>query len=252
MRRIIVHIDDEKCNGCGRCISACAEGAIEMVDGKAHLVSEVHCDGLGDCLGECPQDAITLVERDAEPFSEEASREHVRNMATGPTTATPPVCPAVAASRLRRDKSPGRDEKRAAGSELTNWPVKLRLLTPTAPSLQHADVLLVADCALAALPGIHERYFKGRTVITVCPKFTDPDIVVGRLREIIIASSIKSLTVMHMEVPCCHALSRMACEALDASGKGPPIRSVIISTDGQVVTQDTAKPHWAGGHSDVE
>jgi Pyruvate/2-oxoacid:ferredoxin oxidoreductase delta subunit len=202
-RRKIVEIDETRCNGCGLCVPSCAEGAIQIVDGKARLVSDVYCDGLGACLGECPQGAISVVERDAAAFDEAAAHRHV--------------------AALR------------APSALGNWPIQLHLVPPGAPFLLHADVLLVADCVPFALADFHERYLRGRPVVIACPKLDNTQPYVEKLAAMLTHSSIRSLTVVHMEVPCCMGLVRIAQAARQAAGVDVPLDEVVISTRGEVL-----------------
>ncbi len=204
-KRKIVQIDLEKCDGCGLCLPSCAEGAIQVIDGKARLVSDVYCDGLGACLGECPQGAIAIVEREAEAFDEQAAHAHVAAMP---------------------DEEP---------SALGNWPLQLHLVPATAPYLQNADLLLVADCVPFALADFHRRFLRGRPVVIGCPKLDDGEAYVAKLVSILTLASIRSLTVVHMEVPCCQGLVRIAQAALAATGAQVPLEDVTISIRGRVL-----------------
>ena len=252
-RRTIVQIDEEKCDGCGLCIPACAEGALQIVEGKARLVADVHCDGLGACLGECPQDAITIVEREAEPFDEQAARQQA---ARPPTTGSPtesekkpaPVaCPGSIALGLRPDLVESRPapsaetssedtSSAAAPSRLGNWPVQLHLVPPHAPFLKNADLLLVADCVPFALADFHGRFLGKRPVVIGCPKLDDADFYVEKLAQIITAAEIHSLTVIHMEVPCCTGLVGIAARTLRSSGRELPLEDVTVSIRGRIVS----------------
>jgi ferredoxin len=233
--RKIVEIDEEKCTGCGLCVTACAEGAIQIIDGKARLVSEIYCDGLGACLGECPDGAITIDEREAEEFDEVATEAHLKRM-KGEEKALPCGCPGSMAREIRRETTaadhvpPG-----AAQSELTNWPVQLRLVSPFAPYFQDSDLLLVADCVPFALADFHARFLRGRPVVVGCPKLDDAGYYIEKLTEILRHSSVNSLTVVHMEVPCCSGLTYIASKAIESSGKDIPVNDVTISIQGEVM-----------------
>ena len=235
MLREIVKIDEDKCDGCGLCVTACAEAAIEIIDGKARLVSEIYCDGLGACLGECPEDAITIEKREAAEFDEEATEVHIQG-----TKAKESVplqgCPGSMARQIeRRPAAAGDITAEAMPSELTNWPVQLMLVSPQAPYFQDADILLVADCVPFALSDFHTRFLRGKPVIIGCPKLDDAGFYVEKLAELLKYSSPKSLTVVHMEVPCCSGLSYIASRALEASGEDIPISDVTISVQGEVM-----------------
>jgi len=233
MLRKIVKIDEEKCTGCGDCATACAEGAIEMVDGKARLVSDTYCDGLGACLGTCPADAITIEEREAKPFDEEATEKRIA--AAVSEKPLPCGCPGSMSYEIKREPASESEASAvAAQSELTHWPVQLALVPPDAPYFREADLLLVADCVPFALAGFHGRFLRGRPVVVGCPKLDDPEAHTRKLAEVLSHSTIQSLTVVYMEVPCCSALTRIAESAIAASGKEIPLREVTVTIDGKV------------------
>ena len=243
-KRKIVDIDETKCNGCGLCAVACAEGAIQIVGGKARLVSDVYCDGLGACLGECPQGAITVAERDAAPFDEAAAGRHVAQLREPkPAAACAGSCPGSRVQDLRLSvlpATPDAPKERAsptstARSALGNWPVQLHLVPPNAPFLHEADLLLVADCVPFALADFHERYLSGRPVVIACPKLDNTQPYVEKLASMLTLASIRSLTVVHMEVPCCMGLMRIAQAARQAAGVEVPLYEAVISTRGAVV-----------------
>lgn len=233
--RKIVNIDEEKCTGCGSCVIACAEGAIQIIDGKAKLVSEIYCDGLGACLGECPEGAITIEEREAEEFNEEATEAHIQQLRQR-EEALPCGCPGSMAREIKRQPAAvDHIQSSVTPSELTNWPVQLRLVSPTAPYFQGADLLLAADCVPFALADFHTRFLRGRPVVIGCPKLDDADYYIEKLTEILRQSSVNSLTVVHMEVPCCSGLNYITSRAIQASGKDIPVSEVTISIQGEVL-----------------
>lgn len=242
-KRPVVEIDEGRCDGCGRCIPNCREGAIRIVGGKARLVSDVYCDGLGACLGHCPRDAISIVERDVAAFDPAAAERHLEEerareaAAPRAAPALPCGCPGTAVRDLRgaertRPAAPGGSPARA--SALRQWPVQLRLLPPDAPFLAGADLLLCADCVAVALPDLHARLLDGRAVAVACPKLDDTSSYVERVRAIVEAARPRSLTVAVMEVPCCQGLSRIAQEAVAASGQGIKVKRIVIGIDGTV------------------
>jgi Pyruvate/2-oxoacid:ferredoxin oxidoreductase delta subunit len=252
MQRKVVHIDEAKCDGCGLCVPSCAEGAIQIVDGKARLIADRYCDGLGACLGECPQDAITIVQREAEPFDEEAVRQQAARVqaASAPLASEaqqrPTACPGSMAQNLQLDvlaPQPAATTKSASGgipaeaasSGLGNWPVQLHLVQPNAPFLQDADLLLVADCVPFALADFHNRFLRKRPVVIGCPKLDDPSAYVEKLSQIIAVANIRSITVIHMEVPCCTGLVWIAENALRTSGSNAPLEDVTVSIRGRVI-----------------
>jgi Fe-S-cluster-containing hydrogenase component 2 len=233
--RKIIRIDGEKCDGCGDCVPACVEGALQIIDGKAKLVSETYCDGLGACLGECPQGAITIEERAAEEFNEEATKLHL--MKKGPTEETLPCgCPSATVTQFERQET-----TEAAAIKVTNqpsmlghWPVQLTLVPPTAPFLRGADVVLAADCVPFAYAGFHQDFIKDHAVLVACPKLDDYEAHLRKLADILSHSSLKSLTVVHMEVPCCAGLTYMVKQAMRSAGKSIPLREVTIGIKGDL------------------
>ncbi|MGD1002291.1 MAG: 4Fe-4S binding protein [Candidatus Brocadiia bacterium] len=239
MKRKIVKIDEEKCSGCGQCATACAEGAIRIADGKARLVSESYCDGLGACLGECPEGAIAIEEREADEFDEKAVEAARGSPATD--DPGPHACPGSAMRQLKPHRAAGTESEMPAGeSELRHWPVQLKLVAASAPFLKGADLLLAADCVPFAMADFHSKFLRGRSVVIGCPKLDDPAIYVEKLTEIFKRSGIRSVTVLHMEVPCCFGLKRIAEVALEASGNHYPMRDVTVSIEGKVV-----EAHWS-------
>ncbi len=232
MKRKIIEIDREKCNGCGQCVSACHEGAIQMVDGKAQLVSDIYCDGLGDCIGECPVDAIKIIEREAQAFDEEAVAKRTANM----KKPSPPAggCPGMRAFSFNSNK-PSTNEPEAVGtSALTQWPIQLHLVPVQAPFWQDSDLLVAADCTAVAYPDLHAKLLKGKSLVIACPKLDDTSNYVDKLTAIFKENDIKSITVARMVVPCCSKISVLVEAALMASGKHIPCRNIVINLDGTI------------------
>ena len=246
MLREIVSIDEERCNGCGLCIPACQEGAIQLIDGKARLVAENLCDGLGACLGHCPQDAIRVERREAEVFDESAVEQHLAEQAADPAPVEAPPgasagCPSGRFARLGEQHADepvaGAEDDGESASELRQWPVQLRLLPPTAPMLRGARLLLAADCVPVAYGDFHRRMLRGRALAIACPKLDDPTGYIEKLVEIIRANNLTEVEVVHMEVPCCRGLLRMAAEARRRSGRDVPLIDTVVSVEGQVLSR---------------
>ncbi len=303
MKRKIISIDESKCTGCGQCIPDCPEGALQVIDGKARLVSDLFCDGLGACIGTCPEGAISVVEREAAPYDEKAVMEtivkqgvpvikaHLEHLAghgqialydlavgyliekgmpvpnhTAPeqagrmksaqhgavrqpaSTSSPsgvcqqPAahpfagCPGSAARSIPRSGSPRQPAHGTTDSELRQWPVQLSLLNPAAPYFENADLLIAADCVPFAYAGFHAELLKGRIVIIFCPKL-DPDIegYIEKLAQIFSTHTIKSITVVHMEVPCCNGARYVVDKALEKAAKKIPVEEKTITIDGGMV-----------------
>jgi NAD-dependent dihydropyrimidine dehydrogenase PreA subunit len=231
--RKIIQIDEEKCNGCGACITSCAEGALALVDGKARLVREKYCDGLAACLKECPQGALTIVQREAEDFDEEATQEHSeKKIETG---NVPCACPGSTVRQLEKSEvKSGCQDIIHQGPTLTHWPVQLALVPAGAKFLEDADVMLIADCVPFAYPDLHRDFLKDRSVLVACPKLDDAEAHLAKLTDILRKSSIKSLTVVHMEVPCCSGLAYLARKAITGSGKNIPFKEITIGIKGDI------------------
>ncbi|MBK5133482.1 4Fe-4S ferredoxin [Candidatus Bathyarchaeota archaeon] len=203
--RKIIKIDEQLCNGCGKCIPNCAEGAIQIVDEKARVVKDSYCDGLGACLGHCPQGALTIIEREADNFDEESAKLHIA-------------------------KIQNKDQKITK----SQWPIMLNLVSPTADFFNDSDILLVADCVPATYPNFHKKLVPGKTILIGCPKFDDAIKYAEKLGEIIKQHNIKSITVAHMEVPCCSGLKWIAQKALETSNKKIPIQNIMIGVNGEI------------------
>jgi len=240
--RSIVKIDEEKCTGCGLCVPACAEGAIKIINGKAKLISDKYCDGLGACLGECPVGAITIEERETEEFDEEAVKEHLKREQTVPAVhyshSVHQPCPSAKVMYFERNLTEKEvvtaPEKSA--SMLSQWPVQLTLVPPTAPFFENADLLIAADCVPFAYANFHSDFLRGKTLVVGCPKLDNAGFYKEKLTEIFKQSNIRSVTVVNMEVPCCFGLYRLIKEALDSSGKNVPLKQEIISIKGDKIS----------------
>ncbi|HIJ78446.1 MAG: 4Fe-4S binding protein [Desulfobulbaceae bacterium] len=246
--RKIIEIDEELCNGCGQCVPGCAEGALQIVNGKAQMLAEKYCDGLGACLGECPTGALRIVEREADDFDEEAveellrSREEVRP----PAPATQPCgCPSAqiqsfqAATPCQAANKPVQLAGQAAlsGSALSHWPVQIRLVPPSAPFLKNSDLLVAADCVPVAYPHFHSNLLAGKTVMMGCPKFDDAEAYIQKFTEIFATSSINSITMAIIEVPCCSQMRHILKEALKRAGKEIKAQEVVISARGEIISK---------------
>jgi len=303
MKRKIINIDDTKCTGCGECIPDCPEGALQLIDGKARLVSDLFCDGLGACIGTCPEGAISVIEREAVPYDEKAVMETIAKQGTPvikahlehlaghgqiplynqaiehliekgmsiPDHAAPEPkgkhaspcqdhpqagrmgeggvchpapheshpfagCPGSAARSIPRERGMGpRQPSGTTASELRQWPVQLALLNPAAPYFDNADLLISADCVPFAYPGFHEKFLKGKILIIFCPKLdADIDGYIEKLAAIFTSHTIPSITILHMEVPCCSGVRYVVDKALAKAGKTIPIDEKTITIDGNV------------------
>ncbi len=279
MLRTIIKIDETLCNGCGACIPGCPEGALQIIDGKARLVSDLFCDGLGACIGECPEGAISVEEREAEPYDEKrvianvvkqgpgtirAHLQHLRDHneteyllealrylelnghtipdgfnsgLNGPArTHLRMGCPGSMQREIQRN-----GEETAAGtddiqSELTQWPVQLHLINPNAPYFRSADLLIAADCVPFALAGFHKKFLRGKKLFIFCPKLDKGiESYIEKLTELFGRREIRSITLVHMEVPCCFGLGRIVKEALMKAGVSIPVHDVTVSIGGDIV-----------------
>jgi ferredoxin len=244
--RKIIRIDEDLCTGCGECVPSCAEGAIEIVDGKARVLAEKFCDGLGACLKECPSGALSIEERVAEDFDEHAVESHLaeRDKAQAPQAEDPMAC-GCPSSHIQILGRTGPCEKanepcgqEASGSELSHWPVQIRLVPPKAPFLKGAHLLVAADCTPVAYPGFHRDFLKGKTVLMGCPKFDDVDAYVEKFRDIFREADIQSVTVLDMEVPCCSALPGIVKKGMKDAGKKVPLEEVTISPRGEILRRE--------------
>ena len=231
MIRKIIHIDQEKCNGCGACANACHEGAIEMVNGKAVLTNEHYCDGLGDCLPACPTGAIRFEEREA-PAYDEAAVHAAKMKKHGISTGA--GCPGSRAQLFSRAPAQPAAPLNQPESQLRQWPVQIKLAPVNAPYFEGANILVAADCTAYAYANFHQKFIRGRIVLVGCPKLDEGDYT-EKLTRIFSENNIKSLTIVRMEVPCCGGLERAAKNALQASGKFIPWQVETISVDGRIL-----------------
>ncbi len=212
MVREIITIDEEKCNGCGNCVPGCPEGALQIIDGKARLVSDLHCDGLGACIGECPTGALMIERREAEPYDEKKTMQNIMRAGAGS---------APQASRLQQ------------------WPVQLHLISPRAPYFQKADMLLAADCVAYAVGDFHSRYLAGKSLAVACPKLdSNQDVYVEKLIALIDEAKINTITVVLMEVPCCGGLLRLAKTAAQQASRKIPIKAVVVNLQGEELQEE--------------
>lgn len=267
-KRAILHIDESLCNGCGQCVLDCAEGAIQIIDGKAKIVSDSFCDGLGACLGGCPTGALTITEREAVPFDEAAAMEHVAKQHDAQTEESVCGCkghehgaktqqspcagghaqaafgggaahgaPAGVARQTFAAPAPRRGGCPGAQAQGAPWPVKLRLIPPDAPFLKGADLVIAADCAASVAARFYEEYAKGSVVLIGCPKFEDTGAMTEKLTAIFTTAKPRSCTVLRMEVPCCAGIVEAARDAYEASGRGFFWREIILSRRGEAVVR---------------
>lgn len=245
--RKIIKIDEELCDGCGQCVPDCAEGSLKIIDGKAKLVADNLCDGLGACLGACPQGALQIIEREADEFDEEAVEEFLAaekkkaEAASAPKTmdcgcasthiqSFKPVSPCQSANVPQ-----GLPSAAAASTGLSHWPVQIRLVPPTAPFLQNADLLIAADCTAVAARNFQEKYLDGKAVMMGCPKFDDADMYIDRFADILKNCNLQSITVLIMEVPCCSAMNVIVKRAIEKSGVNIAVEQVTLSVKGEEV-----------------
>ncbi len=247
VKRKIVQIHEDKCNGCGACAQACHEGAIQMVDGKARLISDQYCDGLGDCLPACPTGAIEIIEREALPYDDEAVQELKRKKAAQQGQDEPLACgcPGAMARTLQREENPGAAERisqhheainyeAARPSELRQWPVQLHLVNPRADYFKKAHLLVAADCCAYAYGDFHRDFIKGRVTVIGCPKLDETEAYREKLVQILAANDIKSITVVRMEVPCCGGIVRIVKEAMLKTETIVPYKEIVIGLNGEI------------------
>ncbi|HHV65284.1 MAG TPA: 4Fe-4S binding protein [Peptococcaceae bacterium] len=258
MRRKIIEINEEKCNGCGLCVNACHEGALELVNGKAKLVSDEYCDGLGNCLPECPTGAIKIIEREAAAYNDELVQARlkslnkanepkdeqpvnkVRTITGGAAHSSGCACPGTRAAMLKQ--MPATPQKESAKeverpSELRQWPVQLTLINPQASYLQNADLLIAADCTAYAYASFHEKFMKDRITLIGCPKLDDLEYYTEKIAEIIKFNNPTSVKVVRMEVPCCTGIARAVKDAMLLAQTVVPYSEIIINAQGQIIKE---------------
>jgi len=264
----MVNIDEDLCDGCGLCVPSCAEGAIQIVDGKARLVSDVYCDGLGACLGECPQNAITIEEREAEDFDEEAVKVHLARLdkdkaapqpakhpavpfpGAHPAAAPPHAAPACPGSAVRRFDQPAacptNFDAKAGPSQLGHWPVQLMLVPPHAPFLKNQEILVCADCVPFTVPDFHSRYLAGRAVVVGCPKLDNLEFYFEKLKAMFAEASPRKITVLRMEVPCCGGIAQAALDARNQAAPEVPLEVHTVGIRGDIQVDAEAAGRAAG------
>ena len=244
--RKIIKIDEDKCDGCGICAEACHEGAIQIIGGKAKLVSETYCDGLGDCIGECPRGAITFEEREAAPYDEEAVKKHMAAKAA--VAPLPCGCPGSMARDLRKEPEPCAVPAPSAApapfkSALANRPVQIRLVPETATYLRKADLVIAADCTPFAFADFHRTFLAGRNKVCLvgCPKLDDAQAYVEKLTRIIAFNEIDSITLVRMEVPCCGGMTRVLESACEAAERNISLKIFTIGVGGDIIDRETVR-----------
>jgi NAD-dependent dihydropyrimidine dehydrogenase PreA subunit len=220
VKRKIVQIDEEKCDGCGQCIPNCVEGALKIIEGKAKLVSDTYCDGLGACIGHCPRNAIRIIERDAPEFDEKAVHKYLQDQQK-----------AYEPSEKELDDEP----KYSSVSKLRNWPVQLNLVSVKAPFFNRADLMLISDCVAISYPALHEHLIKDKVVLIGCPKFDDVKQYVEKLTQIFRTHNVNKVTVAVMEVPCCSGMKTIVKLAVEAAGKSIPLENLVVSVNGEIL-----------------
>jgi len=246
-KRKIIEIDEDKCTGCGACVTKCAEGALAIVDGKAKVVNEVFCDGLGACIGECPESALKITEREAPDFDEEAVKNHLNSMGhehahhePAPIGLEPCGCPSHNPILVKAEAYEKHAKHREATHdylppELTNWPIQWKLVRPDMPFFKDAEVLMAADCVPFAFRDFHGKFLADRPVIIGCPKLDDQPKYLEKLTDVVKNSGLKSINIVHMEVPCCHGLQKLVEEAVRRSGKKIPIKTTVVGIKGDIL-----------------
>jgi len=277
MLREIILIDEETCTGCGDCVSGCPEGAIQIIDGKARLVSDLMCDGLGACIGHCPEGAITIEKREAEPYDERkvmenivkagantirAHLEHLRehgqaefmktamdyleehgveipNLDPRPAVPVPGRCPGVQAMGFEREDKAAEELAGKRPSRLQQWPIQMHLISPMAPHYRNSDLVLAADCVAFSLGDFHEDFLAGKSLAIACPKLDQGQEIYGdKIRSLIDDARINTLTVMIMQVPCCHGLLRLAQSVAEQASRKVPIKAVVVGVRGEILREE--------------
>lgn len=273
MKRKIIEIDEEKCNGCGNCVPDCPEGALQIIDGKARLISDLFCDGLGACIGSCPVGAIKIVEREAQPYDEKRVMENIVKQGKNTIIAhlkhlkqhgemkylnqaleflkekkidvdlkdisEPPCCPGMQTIYRKEDDIEGISSDMQIKSQLRQWPVQLHLVNPQAPYFKKADLVFAADCTAYAYGNFHNDFIKGKTIVIACPKLDQEiDRYIEKIGKIIELNNINTITVVVMEVPCCSGLMRIVEQGVKESRKKIPIKKVVIGLQGEILEEN--------------
>lgn len=275
-KRKIIKIDEEKCTGCGLCIPNCPEGALQIIDGRARLVSDLFCDGLGACIGHCPEGAITIEEREAQPYDEKKVMENIVKQGKNVIIAhlqhlkehnqteylkealdflkdnkieippleifssehVPSSCPGSKVMDFRNKETQG-DTSGKRPSELRQWPIQLHLVSPQAPYYGKSDVLLSADCVAYTIGDFHKDYLKGRALAIACPKLDqNQEIYLEKIKALIEEAKINTLTVMTIQVPCCYGLVALAEQAVQQAKRNVPIKSIVVSLQGKIIKEE--------------
>jgi len=253
--RKIIEIDEELCDGCGNCVPSCAEGALQIVEGKARVIADLYCDGLGACLGECPMGALKIVERQADEFDEEAVEKLLAiQKQEEPVQEAPAFSGGCPSARLQAFGSPepaaapgpqadlsGSDAADLTQSSLSHWPVQIMLVPPTAPFLKGADLLVLADCVPVAFPTVHRDFIKGKAVMMGCPKLDNAQFYIEKFAQICKESGVKSITTVIMEVPCCGGLPMIVKKGMEMAGVDIQMEEVVISTRGKILQRTQVK-----------
>lgn len=248
VHRKIIEINEELCDGCGQCIVDCAEAALELIDGKAKLVAEKYCDGLGACLGSCPTGALKIIEKEADDFDEEAVEELLKTKEKEETPSNPLTldcgCPSAQLQNFQTPPTPCQgannsitDLDAGSHSNLSHWPIQIRLIPPSAPFLHNADLLISADCTAVATANFHSAFLKNRVIMMGCPKFDDAKSYVAKFSEIFSTVNVNSITVLIMEVPCCQSMRNIVKEALNNADKNITTEVVTVSTRGKIINK---------------
>lgn len=276
-KRKIITIDQKKCNGCGECIPNCPEGAIQLIDGKARLISDIFCDGLGACLGHCPQGAISVEEREAEPYDERrvmknivkqgkntiiAHLQHLKehgetdylnealdylqehdievefNTKTETDTFQPQGCPGSQSITIKQEDT-SRHNPQFQPSELRQWPVQMHLISPDANYFKQSDLLLAADCVAVSIGDFHQRFLSGKTLAIACPKLdSNKDVYLQKLIKLIDEAKINTITVVTMQVPCCTGLLLLAKKAVEGATRKIPVKHIMVSIKGEILNDE--------------
>lgn len=241
--RDIVKINEELCDGCGKCIPACPEGALKIVDGKAKLVSETYCDGLGSCLGQCPTGALEIEVRDADPFDHAKAELHVSKEPVDSSGARKDIsCPSVenvfqgkTTVQVKEAESEGLITQ--GDSRLQNWPIQIYLVPTESQYLENCDLVIAADCVPFAYPDFHEKFLKDKVLLVGCPKLDDHNYYLEKLSQMFIKNNIKTVTVVYMEVPCCFGMAHLIRESILNSGKQIPLKMIRLSIKGEILME---------------